>query len=57
MRLDTKVFITATMLLLMLLIWSISLEYRKGENTDRCNFLGGVYIEGQCFKAELIELK
>lgn len=40
--------------LILLLIISKSFidQYR-----DQCNNLGGIYIEGQCIKAEVINLK
>lgn len=54
MRNELIIPIILALVLLALIIFSH--EYFKNQRIA-CNKLGGVYIESQCFKAELIKFK
>ena len=57
MKQSIKAFIPAVIVILVLIITVILLQHQINKDEARCHFLGGVYIDGQCFKAELIKLK
>ena len=43
------------LVIILVILWTIAVIY-VSSNQDKCNVLGGVYIEGQCFKVELIKI-
>jgi uncharacterized membrane protein len=45
-----------TVIVVVLVIIWVSAVIYVSNNQDKCNALGGVYVEGQCFKAELIKI-